>query len=254
MTPSLLPRPGTRLVVVGGCGGIGLALVHAAVALDLRVTVFDLATSLATTPLPARVTAHPLDVTDEAAITAAFATLTDGIDALVNLAGFTLACLPISDLTQADWHAVLAANLTGAFLIARAALPLLRAAATPHAPTTLIHVASGLAQRVQPGYGPYSAAKAGLISLTKTLALENAPLVRANAVAPGAVDTAFLTGGTGRAATPQRLDPAAHAASIPMRRIATPDDVSLPILFLCGPGAAHMTGQVLWINGGGYMP
>jgi NAD(P)-dependent dehydrogenase (short-subunit alcohol dehydrogenase family) len=107
---------------------------------------------------------------------------------------------------------------------------------------------------VQPGYGPYSAAKAGLIALTKTLALENAPLVRANAVAPGAVDTAFLSGGTGRAAAPLRLDPTAHAAAIPMRRIATADDVSLPILFLCGPGAAYMTGQVLWINGGGHMP
>jgi NAD(P)-dependent dehydrogenase (short-subunit alcohol dehydrogenase family) len=74
-------------------------------------------------------------------------------------------------------------------------------------------------------------------------------------VAPGAVDTAFLQGGTGRAPRngPQ-LDVTTYAASLPMRRIATPEDVIGPILFLCGPGAAYMTGQVLWVNGGALTP
>ena len=90
--------------------------------------------------------------------------------------------------------------------------------------------------------------------LTKSIAVENAPLVRANVVAPGAVDTEFLRGGTGRGEAGPRLDVSAYAKTIPMGRIATPEDVAGPILFLCGPGSAYMTGQVLWINGGALTP
>lgn len=248
----LTPVPGTRIAVVGGCGGIGRAVVRAALDCDLRVTVLDLPASLQQAPPPEAVRAVPLDVTDPASVTAAFAGL-DGLDALVNLAGFTAAKVPVETLDPVQWSAVLDANLTGAFLVAQAALPLLRAAGGG-TPSSLVHVSSGLAARLMPGYGPYGAAKAGLIALTKSIAVENAPLVRANAVAPGAVDTEFLRGGTGRGGTGARLDVSAYASSIPMGRIATAEDIAGPILFLCGPGAAYMTGQVLWINGGALTP
>ena len=253
MPATLNPSPGSHLVVVGGCGGIGRAVVDAAVAMDLRVTVLDLAASLAAAPPPRGVTARSIDVTEPRIVQAAFSAL-GPIDALVNLAGFTLAKTPVAELEPEQWDTVLAANLTGAWHVARAALPLLHQAARPGAPSALVHVSSGLAARVLPGYGPYAAAKAGLIALTKSIAVENAPLVRANAVAPGAVDTAFLDGGTGRSATNTRLDISAYAATIPMGRIADPLDVAGPILFLCGPGSAYMTGQVLWINGGALTP
>lgn len=224
-----------------------------ALALDLRVTVLDLPASLDLAPPPAGVARGGLDVTDADGVARAFGAL-DAVDALVNLAGFTLAKTPVADLEPTQWHEVLGANLTGAYLVARAALPLLRAAAKPGRPSAIVHVSSGLAARLLPGYGPYGAAKAGLIALTKSLAVENAPHVRANAVAPGAVDTAFLTGGTGRPGGGRRLDVSAYASGIPMGRIATPDDVAGPVLFLCGPGAGYMTGQVLWINGGAHTP
>jgi 3-oxoacyl-[acyl-carrier protein] reductase len=249
----LTPRPGTRIAVVGGCGGIGRAVVQAALDCDMRVTILDLATSLQHAPPPDRVRAASIDVTDAASITAAFAGL-DGLDALVNLAGFAAAKVPIETLDPAQWNAVVGANLTGAFLVSQAALPLLRASGAGGVPSSLVHVSSGLAARLMPGYGPYGASKAGLIALTKSIAVENAPLVRANAVAPGAVDTEFLRGGTGRPASGPRLDVSAYASTIPMGRIATADDVAGPILFLCGPGAGYMTGQVLWINGGGLTP
>jgi 3-oxoacyl-[acyl-carrier protein] reductase len=196
----LTPVAGTRIAVVGGCGGIGRAVVRAALDCGLRVTVLDLPASLRQAPPPEAARAIPIDVTDPASVAAAFAGL-DGLDALVNLAGFTAAKAPVETMDQARWDGVLGANLTGAFLVARAALPLLREAGSEGAPGSLVHVSSGLAARLMPGYGPYGASKAGLIALTKSIAVENAPLVRANAVAPGAVDTEFLRGGTGRSAT-----------------------------------------------------
>jgi 3-oxoacyl-[acyl-carrier protein] reductase len=241
------------MVVVGGCGGIGRALVDAALALDLRVTVLDLDSSLAKAPPPDSVSSHAIDVTDPDSVAAAFGQL-DGIDALVNLAGFTNERTPVADLDIARWNAIIAANLTGAFLVAKAALPMLKASGTPESPSAIVHASSGLATRLFPGYGPYGASKAGLIALTKSLAVECAPRVRANAVAPGAVDTAFLDGGMGRERPGSRMDVSAYANGIPMGRIAQTSDVVGPILFLCGPGAAFMTGQVLWINGGAVTP
>ncbi len=253
MSFRLTPVSGTRIAVVGGCGGIGRAVVQAALDCDLHVTILDLPTSLRQSPAPDGVRTIPIDVTDATSVTAAFAGF-DGLDALVNLAGFAAAKAPVDGLDPAQWGAVVGANLTGAFLVARAVLPLLRASGGGGTPSSLVHVSSGLAARLMPGYGPYGAAKAGLIALTKSIAVENAPLVRANAVAPGAVDTEFLRGGMGRTAVGIRLDVPAYASTIPMGRIATAADVAGPILFLCGPGAAYMTGQVLWINGGALTP
>jgi NAD(P)-dependent dehydrogenase (short-subunit alcohol dehydrogenase family) len=121
---------------------------------------------------------------------------------------------------------------------------------------SLVNVSSGLAQFVRPNYGPYAAAKAAIIALTKTLAHEHAPRVRCNVVSPGAVDTAFLRGGTGRSDEDgvPTIDMAAYAAAIPLKRMAVPQDVVGPILFLLGPASSYMTGQSLWVNGGAYMP
>ena len=109
-----------------------------------------------------------------------------------------------------------------------------------------------------PGHGPYSVAKAGIIQLTRLLAQENAPTVRVNAVAPGAVDTAFLRGGTGRGgddgAIERHVDPVAYVKSVPLGRLGVAEDIVGPILFLLGSGARYVTGQTLHVNGGGLMP
>ena len=79
--------------------------------------------------------------------------------------------------------------------------------------------------------------------------------MRANVVAPGAVDTAFLRGGTGRSGEDrQPIDTTAYGAMVPLKRIAEPDDIVGPILFLLGSASRYMTGQTLWVNGGAYMP
>jgi 3-oxoacyl-[acyl-carrier protein] reductase len=88
------------------------------------------------------------------------------------------------------------------------------------------------------------------------LAREYAPGLRANVVAPGLVDTAFIRGGTGRSdeSGAPRVDVAEYAARVPLGRVAVPEDVVGPILFLCGPASAFVNGQILHVNGGAYLP
>jgi NAD(P)-dependent dehydrogenase (short-subunit alcohol dehydrogenase family) len=243
-----------RLAVLGGAGGIGRALVARAVAAGWRVSVLDLPASLARHPVPAGVRAIPIDGASAPSVAAAFATLAGegGLEGFVNLAGFLVERRPLADVEPDFWDEVIAGNLRTAFLTARAALPLLAQGRAP----AMVQMVSGLAAFTRPGYGPYAAAKAAMVSMTRTLALEAAPAIRVNAVGPGAVDTAFLRGGTGRSdeAGALHLDVAAYGAAIPLRRIAVAEDVVGPTLFLLGADSAYMTGQVLWVNGGAYMP
>ncbi|MGG5818588.1 SDR family NAD(P)-dependent oxidoreductase [Falsiroseomonas sp. HW251] len=241
-----------RLAVLGGAGGIGRSLVARAAAEGWQVTVLDLPASLARHPVPAGLRAIPLDGKDEASVAAAFAQLGDALDGFVNLAGFASPMQKLGEVEPAVWDEVIAGNLRTAYLSGRAALPLLANGESP----AMVLMVSGLAAYTRPGYGPYAACKAAMVSMTKTLALEAAPAIRVNAVGPGAVDTAFLRGGTGRSAEAEapRLDLDAYAAMIPLKRIAVAEDVVGPTLFLLGPDSAYMTGQVLWVNGGAYMP
>jgi 3-oxoacyl-[acyl-carrier protein] reductase len=225
-------------------------------ALGAKVAVLDLPASLERHPPHEVALIVPLDVVDEASVISAFGQVEhafEGLDGLVNLAGFTLPRTPVAETTQSAWSTVLAANLEGTFLTCRAALPLLHRGTD----AAIVNTSSGLALKPTPGYGPYSAAKAGVLALTRLLAQENAPQVRVNAVAPSAVDTAFLRGGTGRggdAEVAARLDLEAYVRTIPLGRIAVPQDVIGPILFLLGPAAAYVTGQTLHVNGGLLMP
>ena len=249
----LYPPAGTRMLVVGGCGGIGRVLVQAAMSAGLEVAVMDLQRSIGAAKPPAGVRAIPLDVTDPESVNAAFADLTyswDGFGVLVNLAGYATERIPVEQLTAEQWDEVVAVSLRGTYLVARRALRMIRQAGGG----SIIHTASGLATNVMPGYGPYSAAKAGVIALTKALARENAPTIRANAIAPGAVDTEFLTGGTGRPRQTPQIDLESYVKSIPMGRIAQAADIVGPIMFLAGPASRFVSGQTLYINGAALTP
>jgi 3-oxoacyl-[acyl-carrier protein] reductase len=244
-----------RVAILGGCGGIGRSLVTALLAHGDSVAVLDLQVSLDRHPPPAGVLALALDGAAAASVDAAFGAIRSAwgaLDGFVNLAGFMIGVRPLRDVPPDDFDSVIDGNLRTTFLACKAAMPLLEAGEG----ASVVNIASGLAQFVRPGYGPYAASKAAMIALTKTLAHEHAPKVRCNLVAPGAVDTAFLRGGTGRSdetGTPT-LDVAAYSAMIPLKRIAMPEDVVGPIRFLLGPESRYMTGQCLWVNGGAYMP
>ncbi len=245
----------SRLAILGGCGGIGRELVTLAQQRGATVAVLDLEASLMRHPVSEGVLGLAVDATEKQSLQDAFQRLSaewGGLDGFVNLCGFMHTNQPIADMSESTWSENVNGNLNSMFLAASAAMPLL---AKGHQ-SAMVNTSSGLAQHIRPGFGAYSVAKAGVISLTKTLALENAPTVRVNAVAPSAVDTAFLRGGTGRSNEDQDIDMDldAYVNAIPLKRIATPIDIVEPILFLLGAGSAYMTGQVLWINGGAYMP
>lgn len=249
------PAPGRRLLVIGGGGGIGRVLVRTALELGLKVAVFDLPKVLEQHRPPAEAVTEGLDATRADEVSKAFAALDrqwGGLDHLVNLAGFTNARVPLTEIGPDEFDAIHAASLRSTYLAAHAALPRLRASGGG----TIVHTASGLATRVLPGFAPYAAAKAGVIALTKAIAVENAPAIRANTVAPGATDTEFLRGGTGRAPTHggERHVDANAVKMTPMGRLGQPEDVVGPILFLSGSASRFMTGQTLYVNGGGLTP
>lgn len=251
----LAPPPGSHVVIAGGCGGIGRAVVAACLDAKLQVTVMDLPASIQRHPPPPQVCALEIDASDEGSVQQAFAALGEpstGIDGFVNLCGFKLDTLGIADTPVEIFDAGIAGNLRSAFLLSRAAVPRLRAGSI----ASIVHVSSGLGSYGGNGYGPYAIAKGGINTLVRILARENGPWLRANAVAPGLVDTAFTRGGTGRSdengAT--TVDVARYLQQIPTGRVATPEDIVGPVLFLLGPASRYVNGQVLHVNGGGYLP
>jgi NAD(P)-dependent dehydrogenase (short-subunit alcohol dehydrogenase family) len=245
------PQTPRRIAILGGAGGIGRALVSQLTAHGDEVIVLDLAASLERHVLDAKGIA--IDVCDEQSVASAFTELGehwDAVDGFVNLAGYNSVLQPIGQMSADYFDEITGGNLRGAFLSAKAVLPLMADGGS------VVMISSGLASNVRPGYGAYSVSKAGVIAMTKVFALENAPRVRFNAVAPGLVDTAFLRGGTGRSAEDQDaiVNLEAYRAATPMQRLALPEDVVGPIEFLLSAASSFMTGQVLWVNGGGYMP
>ena len=102
----------------------------------------------------------------------------------------------------------------------------------------------------QSGYGPSASSKAATINLTRALSTECNPDTRVDAIAPGLIDTEFLTGGTGREHRAGNLDFDAVVNELPMRRIGRPEDIAAMALFLASPAASYVTAQTIHVNGG----
>ena len=249
--------PAARIaLVVGGCGGIGLAIVTALHAQGLRVVVMDLASSMQARPLPDGVARIAVDLREEFSVIAAFKALAaehPHLDYLVNVAGYTSALQPVEELGTATFDDIHAGNLRGMLLCCKHALPLLRAGND----AAIVNVSTGIANIGAAGYAAYATAKAGVNALTRVLAAEAAPTVRVNAIAPGGVDTAFLRGGYGRGGAddgpPLRVNIDDYARRVPLGRIGVTTDMVGPVLFLLSSAAAYVSGQVLHVNGGALM-
>ncbi|MFK4259968.1 SDR family NAD(P)-dependent oxidoreductase [Agrobacterium tumefaciens] len=254
------PPAEAKLVIVGGHGGIGQVLALRCLEAGAQVIALDTPAAIEEHPLPKGVISIPVNVLEPAQIEEAVSSVLEQwneIDGLVYLAGVGERPTPVSKFGLDQWDLAQDINLRGAFLVSKAFLPLL-------APDSgsIVFISSGLAINVEAGFGAYSASKAGLIAYAKVLAKEVAPNLRVNVVAPGLVQTAFLAGGTGRgAAVPATLEQwfgedgaKAMRAAIPLGRVAVPDDIVAPILFLLGSASRFMTGQTLHVNGGRYLP
>jgi NAD(P)-dependent dehydrogenase (short-subunit alcohol dehydrogenase family) len=162
------------------------------------------------------------------------------LDVVINCAGI-LRKSPLETTSEAEWQEVLAVNLTGAFLVTRAALVALRA----QGGGAIVHIASRAAIRAKEHHGAYSAAKAGILQLTQMAALEGAPHgIRVNCVCPGFVDSPMTRGGYEDSA----FD--AWSRVCPLGRPGTPEDVAKAMLFLASDEAAFITGVALPVDGG----
>ena len=189
--------------------------------------------------------ALPLDVTREADIAPALqqaAARFGRVDILINNAGITRDQLLLR-MRREDWDAVLGANLTAAFLLAKAVLP---AMIRQHW-GRVINISSVVAQTGNPGQANYVASKAGLLGFPRSLALEVASRqVTVNAVAPGFIATA-MTAALGEAAAEKLIE------RIPLGRMGAPADVAAAVAFLASEEAGYITGQTLSVNGGLYL-
>lgn len=236
---------------------MGRALVQAALSLDLRVAVLDIERSIAQFPPPDGVLTIPCDVADDTSVNTAFEQLKTAwgaVDAFVNLAGYTGERVRVEDMRAQEWDDIVNIALRGMFLTARAAAPLLRISAEEGRVPAAILVSSTFGVRVpHVGYGPYAAAKAGVINLTRALATEWAPVIRVNCVAPGVIDTAFLKGGTGRDVKQTGLDMSRFVQGVPLQRLGRPEEIASTLIFLLSPAASYITGQTIHVNGGSHM-
>ena len=182
-------------------------------------------------------TALPLDVTDEASI-AACLDAAGPVHILVNNAGMAIT-RPLLQHTAADWDAVMAVNLRGCFLMATEAARRMKHGGS------IINIASVLGERIIPGVASYTAAKAGLLQLTRQMAVELARHgIRVNALAPGYIasdiNAEFFASEPGLA----------MVRRIPQRRLGRPGDLSGALLLLASDASAHITGSTITIDGG----
>jgi 3-oxoacyl-[acyl-carrier protein] reductase len=233
-------------IVTGGSSNIGWACVrrlagtHDVVIADLRPPV---------DALPPGVRFVATDITDPAACHALLqcACGSTGLSVLVHSAAITAPMRPIEQIDVGEWRRVLEVNVTGAFVVAQAGIPALRAAKG-----SAVFIASragrtGYAALNASASGTkahYAASKAALLSLVKSLAIELAPDgVRVNAVVPGSIEGTMI---------PRERWPEL-AARIPLGRLGTPDEVAEAVAWLCTEQARYVTGHALDVNGGTWM-
>jgi 3-oxoacyl-[acyl-carrier protein] reductase len=186
--------------------------------------------------------AHAVDVADGAAVAGAAESIlaeTGRVDILVNNAGVTRDGL-LMRMSEADWDTVLDTNLKGAFLFTKA----FSRAFLKQRSGRIINVASVIGLIGNAGQANYAASKAALIGFTKSVARELASRgITVNALAPGFIET-DMTAGLGQELRQKVLQ------GIPLNRFGRPEDIAQAALFLAGPGACYVTGQVLKIDGG----
>jgi NAD(P)-dependent dehydrogenase (short-subunit alcohol dehydrogenase family) len=234
-------------IVTGAARGIGLTTVKRFLADGWRVAILDIDEETLNRSV-VDLHAYPVvaiccDVADAAEVAKAFAAVAQAfgrLDVLVNYAGIAI-FKPILNISYEEWSRVLAVNLTGPFLCAQAAAPLIRDSGGG----AIVNITSISGLRASTLRTAYGTSKAGLAHLTQQQAIELASLgIRVNAVAPGPVDTAMA-----KAVHTPEIRAAYHDA-IPLNRYGLEQEVAETIFFLCSDRASYITGQTIAVDGG----
>ncbi len=240
---------GRRALVTGGAGGIGRATAQALADRGADIAILD-RDAEALAEAATQLSAYPIgcDVLDEGsvanAVEAAAERLGGACDVLVNAAGiYRIAALV--ELGVEEWDAVLGINLRGSWLVAR---EVARRLIESDSPGSIVNISStaGLVADASEPAAHYNASKAGVIALTKQMAVEWAPYqIRVNAVCPGVIDTSMLRLMDDPIAGQRYVD-----QSVPMRRLGRPEEVAAVIAFLASDQASYVTGVAVPIDGG----
>jgi NAD(P)-dependent dehydrogenase (short-subunit alcohol dehydrogenase family) len=245
---------GARVLVTAGASGIGLATARAFRAEGARVHVCDVdAASLA-----ALATSEPevkqslCDVSDTAAVDRLFETVAaglGGLDVLVNNAGIAGPTARCEDVSLSDWERTLAVNLTGQFLCARRAIPLLRASRN----ASMANLSSAAGRFGFPMRSPYAASKWAVIGFTRSLSIElGAEGIRVNAICPGSVagpriDAVFANKAKARG-VPQEQVRQEALAKTSLGQLIEPEDIAHAIVFLASRAGARISGQAIGVD------
>lgn len=242
---------GQVALVTGGARGIGKSIAEGLAKRGVNVVIADIVSEQAEETARSlqqpgvRVMAARLDVCDadnvKQVIDSAVKEL-GRLDILVNNAGITKDGL-LMRMKEEDWDSVMNINLKGVFLCSKEAVRVM----AKQRYGRIVSISSVVAFIGNPGQSNYSASKAGIVALTKTIAKEYASRgITANAVAPGFITTAMTD------ALPENVKEEMKKA-IPLGMFGAPEDVAQAVLFLASPAAGYITGQVLHVNGGMYM-
>lgn len=230
-------------LVTGGGSGIGAAIARAASRAGYRVAIMDAQADAAAAMARelGNALALPCDVTDELAVDAALASLGATPDLLVNNAGI-VKFGHLVDMSVKDFRRVLEVDLVGVYILSRAVGLMMRARGQGN----IVNISSINAITPSLGTNAYAAAKGGLVTMTKLLALELGPHgVRVNSVSPG-----FVDGGMSTAvfANPRTRD--IRTKAVPLRRLGSTEDIAQAVMFLASDAAAYVHGQDLGVDGG----
>ncbi|MFI6772476.1 SDR family NAD(P)-dependent oxidoreductase [Nocardia sp. NPDC050412] len=248
-------RPAKRprvAVVTGGASGMGLSICAAFAASGYRVAVLDIddgAAQRAAEQLRAAdgaAIACAVDVTDREAVGAAMRKVRaefGAIEILVTSAGL-VGFSPFTEISPEAWNRVVDVNLNGVFHCAQAVIPDMVAAGWGR----IVTISSSSAQRGSPGMVHYTAAKGGVVAMTKGLAREYAASgITVNTIPPSGIDTPMQRQSQAAGNLP---DNSVMAKAIPVGHLGTGDDIAAACLFLCSDQAGYITGQILGVNGG----
>ncbi len=245
---------GLRVLVTAGASGIGLATAQAFAREGARVHVcdVDVAALDAMGKPDAAISRSVCDVADPAAVAALFDTaagMLGGLDALVNNAGIAGPTAACENVALDDWQRTLAVNLTGQFLCAQHAIPLLKTSRN----ASIANLSSAAGRFGFPNRTPYAASKWGVIGFTKSLAIELGPHgVRVNAICPGSVAGARIDAVFANRAKLRDVDVDVvreeAIGKTSLRRLVTADDIANSIVFLASPLGANISGHALPVD------